>query len=137
MCVAFSPYYRQDDPRTSGAMNTYFRDALQAYAGVPYKDLHAYLERRFLVWYAKFKPAGSESVEVEDAAVGDRVSVGSVVGAAPPAFKRFSLEFDSGSAAPDAPPPAPAASSDEASGEETGTPSPLVSLVTTSGADPK
>ncbi len=45
MCVAFSPYYRQDDPRTSGAMNAYFRDALQAYAAVPYKDLHAYLER--------------------------------------------------------------------------------------------
>jgi hypothetical protein len=44
MSVAFSPYYRQDDPHTSGAMDTYFRDALQAYAAVPYKELHAYLE---------------------------------------------------------------------------------------------
>ncbi len=43
MCVAFSPYNRQDDPRTAGAMDMYFRDALQAYADVPYKDLHAYL----------------------------------------------------------------------------------------------
>jgi hypothetical protein len=30
MCVAFSLYYyRQDDPRTAGAMDTYFWDALQ------------------------------------------------------------------------------------------------------------
>ncbi len=43
MCVAFSPYYRQDDPRTAGAINTYFRKALQAYADVTYKDLHDYL----------------------------------------------------------------------------------------------
>ena len=77
MCVAFSPYYKQDDPRTAGAMNTYFRDDLQAYAAVPYKDLHAYLERRFQAWYAKFKPTSrSEVVGVEDAEEGDIVSVG-------------------------------------------------------------
>jgi hypothetical protein len=35
MCVAFSPYYRQDDPRTASPMDMYFRDALQAYADVP------------------------------------------------------------------------------------------------------
>ena len=44
-CVAFCPYYRQDDPRTAGAMDTYFRDALQNYADVPYKELHDYLAR--------------------------------------------------------------------------------------------
>jgi hypothetical protein len=80
MCVAqaFSPYYRQDDPRTAGAMDTYFPNALrlQAYADVPYKDLHAYLERRFHAWYTKFKPARSEVVGVEDAEEGDIVSVG-------------------------------------------------------------
>jgi hypothetical protein len=71
MCVAFSPYYRQDDPRTAGAMDMYFRDALQAYADVPYKDLHAYLERRFSDWYTKFKPASAEVVGVGDAEVGE------------------------------------------------------------------
>jgi hypothetical protein len=49
MCVAFSPYYRQDrdDPRTSGAMDTYFQGALQKYADITYKALHDYLARRF------------------------------------------------------------------------------------------
>ncbi len=63
MCVAFSPYYRQDDPRTAGAMDTYFRDALQTYADVAYKDLHNYLARQIHAWYAKFKPSSSAGVE--------------------------------------------------------------------------
>jgi hypothetical protein len=50
ICVAISLYYRQDDPRTAGAMDTYFRDALQTYADVTYKDLHDYLARRFHAW---------------------------------------------------------------------------------------
>ncbi len=87
-CVLlFSPYYRQDDSRTAGAMDMFYRDALQAYADVPYKDLHAYLERRFHAWYTKFKPASSEVVGVEDAEVGDVVSVGGVDGEAPPLQK--------------------------------------------------
>ncbi len=45
MCVSFSQYYLQNDPRTAGAMDTYFRDALQTYADVAYKDLHYYLAR--------------------------------------------------------------------------------------------
>ena len=108
-------------------MDTYFRDALQAYAAVPYKDLHAYLERRFHAWYAKFKPASSEVVDVEDAEVGAVVSVEGVDGEARPAKKtRFS-------------PPTPTAGGgtsgdDAASGERTGTASPLLILPTmTSG----
>jgi hypothetical protein len=141
MCVAFSPYYRQDDPRTSGAMDTYFRDALQAYAAVPYKDLHAYLERRFHAWYAKFKPASSEVVGVEDAEVGDVVSVGDVDGEARPAKKtRFRLTFNDGSAAAATPPTPPAgggsSSDDAASGERTGTASPLLTLPTLTSGSP-
>ncbi len=58
MFVAFSPYckYRQDDPRTAGAMDTYFRHALQNYADSTYQDLYDYLARRFHAWYTKFKP---------------------------------------------------------------------------------
>jgi hypothetical protein len=63
-------------------MDTYFRDALQAYADVPYKELHAYLERQFHAWYAKFKPASSEVVGVEDAEEGDILSVEGVDGEA-------------------------------------------------------
>jgi hypothetical protein len=59
-------------------MDMYFWDALQACADVPYKDLHAYLARRFHAWYAKFKPASSEVVGVGDAEVGGIVSVGGV-----------------------------------------------------------
>ncbi len=121
MCVAFSQYYRQDDPRTAGAMDMYFRDALQAYADVLCKDLHAYLERRFRDWYTKFKPASAEVVGVGDAEVGDIVSLGGVDGETPPVKKsRYSYTLDNGSAAPAAPPPPPAlaSSSDgETSGE--------------------
>jgi hypothetical protein len=74
----------------------------------PYKDLHAYLERRFHAWYAKFKPASSEVVGVDGAAVGDIVSVGDVDGEAPPAKKnRFSLTLNGGSAAAATPPTPP------------------------------
>jgi hypothetical protein len=140
VCVAFSPYYRQDDPRTAGAMDTYFRDALKAYADVPYKDLHAYLERRFRVWYTKFKPASAEVVGVGGAEVGDIVSVEGVDGEAPPVKKsRYSYTFEDESAASAAPPshPAQAASSDgEASGERTGPSSPALNLATLGGAPP-
>ena len=138
MCVAFCPYYRQDDPRTAGAMNTYYRDVLQAYAAVPYKDLHAYLERRMGAWYSKFKPS-SEVVEVEDAEVGDLVAVGGVDGEAPPAKRnRFSLTFGSPAAATPPTPPAAARStsgdsvegSGEASGDRTARSSPALNLAT-------
>jgi hypothetical protein len=136
MCVAFSPYYRQDDPRTAGAMDTYFRDALQAYAAVTYKDLHAYLERRFRAWYAKFKPASSEVVDVEAAEVGDVVKVGGVDGEAPPAKKgRYSLTFIDGSAAaatPPTPPEKEGSSSEDPSGQRTATASPVLPLETLS-----
>jgi hypothetical protein len=140
MCVAFSPYYRQDDPRTSGAMDTYFRDALQAYAAVPYKDLHAYLERRLGAWYFKFKPASTAVVDVEDAALGDVVRVEAVEGEVPPAKRsRFSLTDESPAAAT---PPTPTAVggpsgedsevSSEASGSRTATRSPILNLSTLS-----
>jgi hypothetical protein len=145
MCVAFCPYYRQDDPRTAGAMNTYYRDALQAYAAVPYKDLHAYLERRFNAWYTKFKPASSAVVDVEDAELGDVVSVGVVDGEVQPIKKaRFSLTYGSPAAATPTTPPAVAGSagedseSEEASGEASGgrtaRASPILTLATSDSA---
>ena len=139
MCVAFSPYYRQDDPRTAGAMDTFYRDALQAYADVPYKDLHAYLERRFNAWYTKFKPASSAVVDVEDAGLGDVVTVGAVDGEVPPIKRaRFSLTYGSPAAATPPTPPAVAGSSGkdsegasgDASGSRIARASPIVPLET-------
>jgi hypothetical protein len=120
MCVAFSPYYRQDDPRTAGAMDMHFRDSLQAYADIPYNNLHDYLARRLHAWYAKFKPSSAEVVGVGDAEVGEVVSVGGVDGETRRAKKaRCSLILDNGSAAPAAPPrpPAPGSSGDEGASE--------------------
>ncbi len=69
MCVDFSPYYRQD-PRSAGAMDTYFRDALQTYADVTYKDLHDYLARQFRARYTEFKPSSSAVVSEGDPELG-------------------------------------------------------------------
>jgi hypothetical protein len=114
MCVAFSPYYRQDDPRTAGAMDTCFRDALQTYADVTYKDLHDYLARRFHAWYARFKPSSSAVVSAGDPELGAVVPVEGVDGAAPPAKKpRYSLTLNDVSVAPAAAGPAAAAPTEE------------------------
>jgi hypothetical protein len=105
MCVSFSQYYLQNDPRTAGAMDTYFRDALQTYADVAYKDLHYYLARWFHAcqWYSKFKPSSSAVVSAGDPELGavTVVSVEVVDGAAPIAKRpRFSLTLNDVSAIP-------------------------------------
>jgi hypothetical protein len=121
MCVAFSPYYRQDDPRTAGAMDTYFRDAPQTYADVAYKDLHGYLARRFHAWYAKLKPSSSAVISAGDPELDSVVSVEGVDGAAPPAMRpRFSLTLNDVSAAPAAAGPAAPAAAGAAPPEEGG-----------------
>ena len=43
-CVVFSPYYRQDDPRTAGPIETYCTNALAVYATIHF---HTYLARQF------------------------------------------------------------------------------------------
>jgi hypothetical protein len=75
MCVAYSPHYRQDNPRTAGAMDTYFRDAHQIYADVTYKHLHDYLARLFHAWYTKFKPSSSAVISSGDLELGAVVQV--------------------------------------------------------------
>ena len=63
-------YYRQGDTRTAGAIDTYFRDALQTYADVTYKDLRYYLARQFRALYTKFKPSSSAVVSAGDPELG-------------------------------------------------------------------
>jgi hypothetical protein len=132
MCVAFSQYYRQDNPRTAGAMDTYFRDALQTYTDVTYKDLNDFSARRFHAWYAKFKPSSSAVVSAGDSELGALVQVEGVNGAAPPAKKPwYSLTLNDVSAAPAAAgPAAPATTEDGGEGaadkERSGQSSPIV-----------
>ena len=80
MCVAFSPHYRQDDPRTvtAGAMDTYFRGAFQNYADITYKDLNDYLARQFHAWYTKVRPSSPAVVSAGDAEVSTVVQFESV-----------------------------------------------------------
>ena len=35
--IAFCPYYRQDDPRTAGALDEFYNAALQDYAAIKYE----------------------------------------------------------------------------------------------------
>ena len=73
-CVAFSAYYLQNDPRTAGALDTFYASALQAYASISYEDLHAYLTRRLTAWYKRFPMSKKTTVvSMEDANVGDVV----------------------------------------------------------------
>ena len=55
--VGFSPWYRQDDPRTTGALDDFYTATVQDYAPIKYDDLQEYLILRFTVWYKKFEPA--------------------------------------------------------------------------------
>ena len=55
--VAFCPYYRANDPRAAGAMDTYYTDTLRDYGGVSYDALHDCLTAELTDWYARFPPA--------------------------------------------------------------------------------
>ena len=48
--VAFSPYYRANDPRAAGAMDNYYTDTLKDYGGISYDDLHTFLTDELTDW---------------------------------------------------------------------------------------
>jgi hypothetical protein len=94
--VAFCPYYRQDDPRTAGALDEFYNAALQDYAAIKYDALHEYLIRRLTAWYKKFEPAvpkhaAAEAASLDTAKAGDVVSVEGDPAQTKP---RFSLNAD-------------------------------------------
>jgi hypothetical protein len=78
--VAFSPYYRANDPRAAGAMDTYYTDTLRDYGGVSFDDLHDCLTPELTDWYARFPPAKAVDSDEEGPAgganVGDVVDIG-------------------------------------------------------------
>ena len=114
--VAFSPYYRANDARCAGAMDTFYYDALKSYNTLSYDELHKFLAKRLHVWYAKFRPAGAreEDKDPSDGEVGSVVNTG-IIPPAAAAGPAFSIADDdeaaprpaAAAAAPAAPAPDP------------------------------
>jgi hypothetical protein len=76
--VAFSPHYRGNDPRASGAMDTYFTDTLSDYGNISYEALHTGLIDELTDWYQRFPPAkvvDSDEEPAGGAQVGDVVEL--------------------------------------------------------------
>ena len=129
-CVAFSPYYRADDPRAAAHIDKYYKSALNNYNTITYDEFHAYLTDCLTQWYEKHPPpaAGSKRrvSSLADDEAGDVIDDASkaVEAEAAPAKKRFSLEprkpraaAPAGAAAAPAPAPADAAT-DSADGAD-------------------
>ena len=58
--VAFSPYYKINDPRMVGPFDQYYSDTLADYGEVSYKTFHKKLAREMKAWYEKFPPVPPE-----------------------------------------------------------------------------
>ncbi len=52
--LAFSVYYRADDPRVSGKMDQFYTKALAGYKDIPYAEFHKYITRKLDNWYRLF-----------------------------------------------------------------------------------
>ncbi len=60
--VAFSPYYRVNDPHMVGHLDQYYLDTLTAYGEVSYKTFHNEFARKMKAWYEQFPPVPPEPV---------------------------------------------------------------------------
>ena len=78
--VAFTPYYRADDPRMSGKMETFYTKALKRYKAYPYKEFHKYISKKLIAFYDRFDPAEvkEEPAEPGSPKEGDVVEVGTL-----------------------------------------------------------
>ncbi len=52
--IAFSVYYRADDPSMSGKMDLFYTKALASYKDIPYAEFHKYITRTLDNWYWLF-----------------------------------------------------------------------------------
>jgi hypothetical protein len=79
--IAFSVYYRADDPRMSGKMDQFYTKALAAYNDIRYPEFHKYIIRKLDNWYRLFPfkkndvAGGDDSLSGEE---GDVVDVPAV-----------------------------------------------------------
>jgi hypothetical protein len=78
--VAFCPYYRADDARMAGKMETFYQDAVKRYKNYTDKKLHEYITRKLTDWCELYRPVprSTESADKEDidGEEGDVVNVG-------------------------------------------------------------
>ncbi len=94
--MAFSPYYRADDPRVIAHIDKYYESALEKYQDIPYYELHEFLTELLTVWYDRYPPAGSKRVRtLENAEEGDVVNVAGTgqEGPAPAPKKRYNTQL--------------------------------------------
>ncbi len=77
--MAFCPYYRADDGRMAGKMETFYQQAVHRYKEFTDKQLHQYITRKLtaLCQLYRPKPPSTESADNEDidGEVGDIVNV--------------------------------------------------------------
>ena len=76
--VAFTLYYRADDGRMSGKMETFYMKALKRYKQYQYKDFHKYISKKLIAFYNRFDPAEvkEEPAEPGSPKEGDVVEAG-------------------------------------------------------------
>jgi hypothetical protein len=63
--IAFSVYYRADDPQMSGKMDQFYTKALAAYNNIRYPKFHKYNIRNLDNWYRLF-PFKKNDIAAED-----------------------------------------------------------------------
>ena len=93
--VAFCPYYRADDGRMAGKMETFYQQAVHRYKDFTDKQLHQYITRKLTAWCDLYrpKPPSTESADNEDidGEEGDIVNVAQGDASLP---KRYELSGD-------------------------------------------
>ncbi len=81
--VAFCPYYRADDGRMAGKMETFYQQDVHRYKDFTDKQLHQYITRKLTAWCQLYRPKrlSMESVDNEnvDGEDGDIVNIPRVI----------------------------------------------------------
>ena len=95
--VAFTPYYKADDPRMSGKMEAFYAKAMERYKPYTYKEFHEYISRKMTNFFKKHVPPDADVDEEDKAgsgAEGDVVHVGPLDADAIVTPRRYRLEDD-------------------------------------------
>ena len=95
--VAFTPYYKADDPRMSGKMEAFYAKAMERYKPYTYKEFHEYISRKMTNFFKKHVPPDADVDEEDKAgsgAEGNVVHVGALDADAIVILCRYRLEDD-------------------------------------------
>jgi hypothetical protein len=96
--VAFTPYYRADDARMSGKMETFYQQALLRYKDYSYDEFHKYITKKMTAFYVRFgaPDAKDDPAYKSDNSgdVGEVVEVGSLPEGAIVSKRRYEMSGD-------------------------------------------